>query len=283
MSQARNEADLPSSAELHGPVQASVRASDRERPLSEPGSDESQIQLTSAEAIPELDSTLTSQQYLSLTDCLAQSLAQNPDLIALRQNDSVSSAALGVAQTYPFNPFVQVQVTPWQNAKVGGPGGTYHYVLLMQTIQLAHQQQYRESGAASTLNSVRWNIHQAELRTVAQTERLYFSALYLRGILQLATAIHENNQSLLRTLEKQLEAGAATAADAAIVRVDARSTHQQLRLAKANFETAQRDLQRQVGLNLDHALPIEGDLRTLNWKLPAQTRSEEHTSELQSR
>ena len=269
MSQARREPDLPSSAVVHGPVLAAVRSSDREPHLSELGSDESEIQLTAAEAIPEADSALTSPKNLSLTDCLAHSLTQNPDLIALRQNDSVSSAALGVAQTYPFNPSVQVQVTPWQNAKVGGPGGTYHYVLLMQNIQLANQQQYREAGAASTLNSARWNIHQAELRTVAQTERLYFSALYLRGILQLATAIHENNQSLLRTLEKQLEAGAATAADAAIVRVDARSTHQQLRLAKANFETAQRDLRRQIGLLPDDTLPIEGDLRQLSWRVPA--------------
>ena len=206
---------------------------------------------------------------LSLPQSLALGLEQNPDLIALRQAEHVGSAALGVAQTYPFNPFVQVQATPYQDAQSGGPGTTYHYVLLMQTIQLAHQQQFREEGAASTLNSTRWNIHQAELQNVAQTERLYFNLLYLRGLLELAQASDQNNQQLLRTLEKQLNAGQATAADVAIVRVDARSTKQQLRLAKANHETALRDLKRHLGIAPDSPLDVEGDLRSLKWQIPA--------------
>jgi cobalt-zinc-cadmium efflux system outer membrane protein len=222
-----------------------------------------EIDLISSESTDESSSTT------SLPYCISLSLSQNPDLIAIRQNDSVGSASLGVAQTYPFNPSVQVQVTPWQDAKVGGPGSTYHYVLLMQTIQLAHQQQFREEGAASTLNSIRWNIHQAELQNVAQTERLYFTVLYMRGIHELAQASHENNQRLLRTLEKQLEAGQASAADVAIVRVDARSTHQQLRLAKANHETAIRDLKRQLGLPPDAPLRIDDDLFSWRWRLPS--------------
>ncbi len=219
------------------------------------------IELASAEA--------THESTTSLPRCISLSLSQNPDLIAIRQNDSVGSAALGVAQTYPFNPSVQVQVTPWQDAKIGGPGSTSHYVLLMQTIQLAHQQQFREEGAASTLNSIRWNIHQAELLNVAQTERLYFNVLYMRGIHELAQASHDNNQRLLRTLEKQLEAGQASAADVAIVRVDARSTQQQMRLAQANHETALRDLKRQLGMSPDTPLPLDGDLKSLPWKLPS--------------
>ena len=220
-------------------------------------------------ALTSLEVTDDSPSHTSLAQCISLSLAQNPDLIAIRQNDSVGSAALGVAQTYPFNPSVQFQVTPWQDAKVGGPGSTYHYVLLMQTIQLAHQQQFREEGAASTLNSIRWNIHQAELLNVAQTERLYFNVLYMRGILELAQASHENNLRLLRTLEKQLEAGQAAAADVAIVRVDTKSTQQQMRLAKANHETALRDLKRQLGVSSADPLTIGGDLKSLLWKVPS--------------
>lgn len=212
-------------------------------------------------------SVLTTE--LSLEGCIALGLAQNPDLIALRQAENVSSAALGVAQTYPFNPFVQVQATPYQDARFGGPGTTYHYVLLMQTIQLAHQQQFREETASASLNSVRWNIHQSELLNVAQTERMYFAVLYQRGLLDLATASHENNRQMLGILEKQLDAGQATAADVAMVRVDARSTHQQLRLARANYETVVRDLKRQLGLSIDDTVTITGDLRALAWRNPS--------------
>ncbi len=210
----------------------------------------------------------TTSKGMSLQQSVSLALSQNPDLITLRQSERVSSATLGVAQTYPFNPFVQVQATPYQDARNGGPGTTYHYVLLMQTIQLAHQQQFREQGAAFTLNSTRWNIHQAELLALAQTERLYFAALYQRGLMELVEASDRNNQQLLSILEKQLDAGQATAADVAIVRVDAASTHQQRQLASANYQSSLRDLARQAGVSLENVSAVEGDLRTIEWSLP---------------
>ncbi len=208
---------------------------------------------------------------MTLDQLISSALSQNPDLVILREAEGVSSGALGVAQTYPFNPFVQFQVTPWQQRQSGGPGTTYHYVLLMQTIQLAHQQQFREQSASSALNSTRWNIHQAELQTLAQTERLYFNALYLDGLMQLAEANVRNNRQLLRILEKQLEAGQATAADVAIVRTDEASARQQLQLASANYQSAVRDLARQSGLSPEQVSAVMGDLRTISWHLPGDT------------
>lgn len=212
---------------------------------------------------------------LSLTESLSISLAQNPDLIALRQGDAVGSAVLGVAQTYPFNPFVQVQATPYQQeSDLLDPRATYHYVLLMQTLQLAHQQRFREETASFALNSIRWNIHQAELLNVAQTERLYFTAAYQQGLLELAQASHANNLQVQRTLQKQLDAGQATAADVAIINLDTRSTERQVRLARANALTALRDLQRQLGMTPDSSGRVSGDLRRMAWQLPSDAAEE---------
>ena len=47
-----------------------------------------------------------------------------------------------------------------------------HYVLLMQTLEWAHQQRYREGAALANLDKIHWTIHQAELTNVAQTQRL---------------------------------------------------------------------------------------------------------------
>jgi cobalt-zinc-cadmium efflux system outer membrane protein len=205
---------------------------------------------------------------MSLSELSATAVAQNPDLVTLRQTERVSMAAKGVAETYPFNPFLQVQATPFQDAGNGGPNNMYHYVLLMQTIQLAHQQDFREQGARFALNSTRWNIHHAELQTLAQSQRFYFTALYLRGIRTLAETSHENNLQLLEILESQLDAGAATAADVAIVRVDAASTRQQQQLASANFRNALRDLARHVGIQPGALPDIAGDLHQFEWQLP---------------
>src|SRR6478672_11911469 len=56
---------------------------------------------------------------LSLFDAVEMGLSQNPDLIAQRTAEGVSEGMLGVAETYPFNPWVQIQVTPYQ--KSGDP------------------------------------------------------------------------------------------------------------------------------------------------------------------
>ena len=199
-----------------------------------------------------------------IRDAIETGLSQNPDLIALRHGEGVGTATLGVAQTYPFNPWVQVQATPYQHALTGGPGTTTHYILLMQQIQLAHQQQYREEAACAALNSIRWNVLQAELLNVAQTERLYFSAIYQQGLRDLAELNARNNRQLLEILQSQFEAGQATASDVAIVRLDAKTTQQQLKIAEANLQTSLLDLKRHLGLPSTATFDL--DTKVMSWK-----------------
>ena len=203
---------------------------------------------------------------LTIRQAIETALAQNPDLVAQRQVEGVSAAALGVAKTYPFNPWVQVQAIPPQNAPAGGPGRTPYYVLLMQQIQLAHQQQHREEAASAALNGVRWSLLQTELLNVAQTQRLYFAALYQQGLRDLARLNADNNQQLLTILERQLAAGQATAADVSMVRLDARSTRQQLQLAEANLQTALLDLRRHLGLPHHVPMALDGEVAHWSWE-----------------
>ena len=264
-------------------VESAAVASDASRPTAsgrtrlEPAAaadrDETESPIQPVSAQVEYDSTpgrlsneaAVAPMRFSVRQAIETALAQNPDLVAQRQAEGVSSAALGVAQTYPFNPWVQVQATPYQDARVGGPGTTSHYVLLMQQLQLAGQQQHREEAACAALNGVRWTLLQAELLNVAQTQRLYFAALYQQGLRDLARANAENNQQLLTILERQLAAGQATAADAGMVRLDARSTRQQLQLADANLQTALLDLRRHLGLPHQTPITLDGDVSRWNW------------------
>jgi outer membrane protein, heavy metal efflux system len=205
---------------------------------------------------------------LSLFDAVEMGLTQNPDLIALRYAQNASEGALGVAETYPFNPWVQIQVTPFQ--KSGDPlinaAPVNHYVLLMQQLQLAHQRQHRTDAAAATLNSVRWNYVQAELTNVAQTQRLYFMALFQRGIAELARANAELNNQLLAISERQLQGGTISGADVAILRLDNAQARRQAKLAEANYQTALLDLKRQLGLPAAAPLELSGRLADWRWQ-----------------
>ncbi len=253
-------------------------------PGTAPAQTSSEVQLVSSKSVELVDppaARVSEQSSVSvpLLATISAALAQNPDLVALRQSERVGVAACGVASTYPFNPFVQVQATPYQHLPGEGPGTTAHYVLLMQRIQLAHQQRHRENAALSSLNGIRWNIHQAELQTVSLTARLYFALLYQRGLLEVAQISQENNEQLLDVLMKRFEAGDASAADVATVRFDTRATQQQKRLVEANYESACRDLLRQLGLPPRSPHDFDGDLTTLQWRLPGAESSDASTDE----
>lgn len=244
------------------------------QPRPRPSFVEGEIQPVSAEAVPlqlpdlPEESQPESGNSLSLFGTVSLALAHNPDLVAIRQTEPVGVAAYGVARTYPFNPLVQVQATPYQELPGQGPGTTAHYVLLMQRIQLAHQQRYREDAGAASLNGVRWGIHQAELQAVSLTAQMYFSLLYQRGLLEVAKASHENNMQLLEVLMKRFEGGDAAASDVATVRVDTRATLQQLGLAEANYESARRDLLRQLGMPPTSPFDFAGNLAAVRWQMP---------------
>lgn len=250
------------------------QTSPRQSESAEVAEEESEtIQQVSAES-PDVDTIRNVSAvpfHYSIQSAIETGLTQNPDLVALRQNDAVGTAVLGVAQTYPFNPFLQVQATPYQNAPNdatvnANSGTTYHYVLLMQQIQLGHQQQFREEVATASLNGIRWNIIQAELLNVAQTERFYFAAIYQKGLWELAKLNAKNNEELLSILQIQQENGQATASDVAIVRLDVKSTRQQLRIAEANYQTALLDLKRHLCLPPDREIVLDQSPFDWDWQ-----------------
>jgi cobalt-zinc-cadmium efflux system outer membrane protein len=229
-------------------------------------------QPTPAEIIAAPAQPLLPPLSLTLFDAVEMGLAQNPDLIALRYVEGVSEEALGVAETYPFNPWVQIQVTPGQSSAVSNTAATNHYVLLMQQLQLAHQRRHRADAAAAALNSVRWNYVQAKLANMAQTQRLYFTALYQLGIAELARANADLSSQLLAISQRQFEGGTITGADVAILKLDNAAARRQAKLADANFQTALLDLKRQLGLPAATPLSLTRHLADWRWQeISAQT------------
>ena len=160
----------------------------------------------------------------------------------------MSVAALGVAETYPWNPQYQNQMTPYTRDRDGNLLSVDNQHSIVQTFELAHQQRYRTRAGSSSLNQVRWNIRQAELQTAVNTERLFFTALYLRDVLQLSGSVLNMNVELEGVVTRQYDAGQATKADVAQLRLDGRSFRRQTELAEANYQTALLDLRRQLNL-----------------------------------
>ncbi len=203
---------------------------------------------------------------LTLDAAIAISLDRNPTLVTLRAGEPVAQAALDVARHYPFNPYVQVEATPIVKDLGGGNGAVLNYVLLMQTLEFAHQQDFREASAAAALNQVRWNIMAAELTNVATTEKLYFTALYQRDLRDLAARTASLYEQVDADVERRFKAGLSKPGEEITARVSLRQSRKQAALAEQNYKVALLTLERQLNVERDENYELLGRLDDFMWQ-----------------
>jgi multidrug efflux system outer membrane protein len=209
---------------------------------------------------------------MTLSEALATSLMQNPDLATARGTANVGAAVIDVARVYPWNPFVQAQYLPTGHPFVPATtpgsqaGGANYYIWLMQRFELGHQRRYREEGAIAAFGQTRWNIRQAELVNVAQTERLFFAALYQRQLRDLAADTETLSQRLVGVVSRRFQAGIATAIEMANAKIAARQSHRQAQLAESGYQAALLALKQQLALPTDTPLHLAGDLTRFDWQ-----------------
>ena len=135
----------------------------------------------------------------------------------------------------------------------------------MQRFELAHQRQHREDSAIAALGQMRWNIQQAELLNVSQTERLFFTALYQRQLRDLAADAETLSERVAGVIERRFRAGLATNVQAINARVAVRQTRRQRELADAAYQAAILALRQQLGVPTSAQLDLSGDLTQYEW------------------
>jgi outer membrane protein, heavy metal efflux system len=260
--------DLPNS-DVHfglGPIVPLEKSSSGPIQRVEAVGDIKRVTVVPAEVPPSEPATANPVSLsLTLDQAIATGLEQNPTLISLRATQPIADAAVRVAQVYPFNPFVQVEVCPIDHELGTGQGATLNYVYLMQTLELAHQQRYREAGAAAARNQVSWTVVQAELTNAAQSERLFFTALYQRDLRDLAKLTASLNEQLLGVVQRRFNAGQGAPAEQATATVAARQSRKQAGLAEANFQTALLALKRQLNIEGGEPVALTGHLEDFTW------------------
>jgi len=202
---------------------------------------------------------------LSLDAAITISLDRNATLVSLRAGEPVAQAVLDVAEHYPFNPSVQVEVLPYARDPTGSLLAVRNAVYLGQTLELAHQQRYREASASSALNQVRWNIVAAELTNLATTEKLYFTALYQRDLRDLARRAASLNEELAGVVERRFQAVLSKPGEEITARVSLRQSRKQADLAEANYRVALLALVRQLNVSGDRPFELAGRLEDYAW------------------
>ncbi len=203
---------------------------------------------------------------LTLSEAIAISLERNPDLVSARAGEAVAHAAFHVADTYPWNPQFQTQVLPYSRDPNGNDGAVSQQHVLVQTFELGGQQGYRRGAAAANWSQARNTIRQAELTNIAQTARLYVTAVYLKEVLEMTTSLSGLNQQLVEVLGRRQQAGQANIADVELARLQSQSSHRLQQLSEANYQTAIANLRTQLNLTIDAPLEVARDLEDWRWR-----------------
>ena len=191
---------------------------------------------------------------LDLPTALQWTLYKNPDLVTLRRNLCVSSAAVAVARQFPMslNPTVSIDYQPWNFERDLGQGARQLEQLFSvswsQPIEFGHRTTQRLAIAQAAYDQVHWNILQAELLALVETYRLHQTASYRREKLRVAQHLAEFNAQLLQTVRRQMEAAQASASDLVLAEVENQSMVQRLQTARQEYVDALSDLRRQIGL-----------------------------------
>ncbi|HEX4145320.1 MAG TPA: TolC family protein [Pirellulales bacterium] len=220
----------------------------------------------------EIEAAPAESRAFTISDALATGLMQNPDLLTIRGTANVGAAMIDTASVYPWNPFVQAQFLPQGHPFVPATtpgsqaGGSNYYVWLMQRFELGHQRRFREESAIAAFGQTRWNIRQAELLNLAQTERLFFTGLYQRQLRDLAADTETLSRRLVEVVERRFQAGIATTLETANARVAARQAHRQYQLSEAAYQAALLALRQQLGLPPNTPLNLAGDLTEFEWQ-----------------
>lgn len=118
---------------------------------------------------------------IGLAEAIALVVREDAPLAAA--DEHVAAATAEAARSYPFNPFVQLQVLPYASA---GTPVVAHYVLVMQMFELGRAQRWRRVAGRARAEQVRAGRHAALRAEALAVTRLYFAALYQCGLYALA-------------------------------------------------------------------------------------------------
>jgi cobalt-zinc-cadmium efflux system outer membrane protein len=202
---------------------------------------------------------------LTLDAAIATSLDRNDTLVTLRAGEPVAQAMLDVANHYPYNPYIKAEILPYARDPFGNLLAVRNTVYVLQSLELAHQQRYREASASAALNQVRWNLVAAELTNVATTEKLFFTALYQRDLRDLALRTASLTEQLAADVERRKQAALSKPGEDITANVSLRQSRKQAELAETNYRLALLTLKRQLNAPDERPLELVGRLEDFGW------------------
>jgi cobalt-zinc-cadmium efflux system outer membrane protein len=202
------------------------------------------------------------QERLSLTlgDALARAREQNPDLLAVRQEQDVARGRLMKAQ-YPnqFNP--ELGGSGAHRTFAGRPGGSTDFdITLFQELEIAGQRNKRIEEAQKNLARISQQVRDAERLTFAQVKEAFYQSLYRKRRLALFRDVETLDRRLWEIATSRFQAGDVPKMDINLAAIRLGQARKNTIVAERDYQNALRALERLVGLEPIGRISLVGDL-----------------------
>jgi cobalt-zinc-cadmium efflux system outer membrane protein len=196
---------------------------------------------------------------LSPGDAVKWAIEHNPELATLRQQHGIAAAGIIIADTYPFNPFVQDFV--W--ASIGHfpdvKNNVFNEHTMRLDLELRGQGTHRRAMARAILSRTDWEIAAQEVLLAVRVVRAFNTLLYRREKLRLLDETVGMQEQATRQVELLVEQGRLPRASLLLARADLAEARTSRGPAQSLVATAWFDLRRALGI-LQEPFDVKGSL-----------------------
>lgn len=224
-----------------------------------------EIVRTSA-SVPAEPATASVPATLGPEDAIRFALQNNPMLAAVRHQRGFAQGAVVIAQTYPYNPVLQVF-----QMGVSGPKGAditnhnFNETTMRLDLEIRGQGRHRRSAAEAGVTRTEWDIATQELLVMVATNRAFNTVVYRQRKLRVLEETVALNEQVVEQVKKLVDLGRLRPADLVVARTELDTARAQLGQGKTALSFARADLRRQFG-TFDDSFEVKGEL-----DLPVQT------------
>jgi cobalt-zinc-cadmium efflux system outer membrane protein len=201
---------------------------------------------------------------LTLGQAVGIALAQNPELMAIRQQHGIAAAAVVTANIYPFNPNYEGRFRPCDGPAIATVVNHFdHEHTILLELELHHQGRYRRCEAHAALRKTDWDIATQELALAVRTVRAYQTLVYRRQKLELLEEFAKLDRKAADQAAQLIQAGRLRGPDLILARAELDDVVAQLGPARTQIAVARAELRRALG-TVDEVFNVGGSLDVIS-------------------
>lgn len=204
-------------------------------------------------------------QVLTLQYALQFALENNPSLATQRRQRGIASARLIIAETYPFNPVLEMRTQYASGPEVAGVTNKVPVEsLLLWEVEVRGQRQFRKEGAAAALSRTEWEIAYQEQTLAVQVIRTYGQLLYRREKLRLLEETLKINEGLADDVRKLVDLAKLRTPELIPIQTEVSVTLDLVSAGRESLAAARQEFIRGLGA-VEAQFDLEGMLEPPPW------------------